>query len=514
MKLRFTYITFLMLLSATIVSGQRPVARIAELEENNESYGVMMRRYDALSLREDSVETRIEDIRKLFTGNVPGKEKYSDELIGLEIELYRLRDTMDTVAREINALEQEWIIQNARSGHHGGSLDTVPAGGTAYLVNNDFFKEALPPEEYRQLLLKQEMERETERLIVEIKENYDRMAAMSSVYRDAGKEQADSLYLLLGGLMEESDSLEKRMREIWDDLFDSKVYLYNYILDKTGMTNTMADMERLMVEVSLRSAETRGRYMYDAVASYPFRKSLLLHYETALASERGLTLAADSLKRAAAAITAPAYYLLHPIDTEERLFLDYADIAVAKPPVYNTANPIPGTEIYEKGTIYRILLGVYSKPQAVGLFRGVYPLSVERKEDRKYYYYAGGFPSYEDAEAAVDRLKKTGFANPRIAAWHNGEYFDTDNARNTPRQSAGGMIKYRVEITGAVYSLSEQVRTVIEEAAPGREISKVAGQDGISTVFVVGSFDDPGTAGAVAAAIISADPSLGATVVQ
>jgi hypothetical protein len=513
MKSRFIYLpAYFALLSATMAFGQRPVARIAELE-GDERYGVLTDRYDALSVKEDSVGARIDDIRKIFAGDVPGKEQYSDELISLEMEHYRLRDTLDNIAREINTIEQEWSIRNVRSGRGGESPTPVHnSRGKPYLVHNDFFKETLPHEDYGQLLRAQEMEREAERLIVSIKANYDRMAAVAPVYRNAGKEQADSLYGILSGLAAENDDLAGRMRVVWNEVFDSKVYLYNYILDKTGMSDTMAEMERLMVDVSLRSAETEGQYMYDAVAAYPFRKSLLLRYETSIASARGLNLAADSLRATASEVAALDRYLLPVIDTEERLFLDYSDIAVARPPKYNSANPIPRTEIYAKGLIYRILLGIYSTPRPVSLFKGVYPLSVERKEDGKYYYYAGGFASYEESEKAAERLKQAGFGNPRIAAWYNGEYYDTDNAKNTPQQSKGAKTKYRVEITGAADGLSERVRAVIGEMAPGKEISKVPGQDGLSPVFIIGSFDDQGAARSVAAAVTSADPGLDAGV--
>lgn len=512
MRARFTYIVFLVLLSAAAVSGQRPALRIAGLE-GDERYGALTSRLDTLSAREESVGARIKQIRKLFADNAPGKENYSDELILLEIELYKLRDTISIVARDISAVEQEWVIRNMRSGNAGEDRPAVN-GGTPYLVRNDFFREALPPEEYRQLFSVQEMEREAGRIMGSIKDNYDRMRAVDSVYRNAAREQADSLYASLSGLAAENEGLAGWMSEVWDEVFDTKIYLYNYILDSEGMTDTMAEAERLMSDMNLRVGETRGRYMYDAVAAYPFQKSLLLRYETALATYAGLHRAVDSLRNAASEVAAPEGYLLPVIDTSERLFLDYAGIAVAKPPVYNTSNPIPATEIYAKGTIYRILLGVYSKPQAVSLFRGVFPLSVERKDDTKYYYYAGGFPSHEEAAGAADELKKLGFGNPRIVAWYDGVYHDTSDASKTLQRTVEASVKYRVEITGAADGLGEQVRAAIEEAAPGKEISKVTGQDGVSPVFVVGSFDDTATARSVADAIIAADPSLGTTVVQ
>ena len=288
LKFRFTYVICFIVLCSALAFGQRPVARIAELESDGH-YSTLIGRFDYLTVKADSIGARIEDIRKIFAADAPDKDKYSDELIGLEMEHYKLRDTISALTREISAIEQKWMIDNIERGQNNESMDS--GGGVPYLSENGFFRQMLSHEDYMSLLRAQEAESTTQRLIGDIRSNYGRMAAVESVYRAAGKEQADSLYLILSGLAANNETLAEDLHRIWDDVFDSKVYTYNYILDKAGMVRTMADMERLMVDVSLRPAETDGQYMYDAVAAYPFRKSLLLRYETAIASEKGFTAA-------------------------------------------------------------------------------------------------------------------------------------------------------------------------------------------------------------------------------
>ena len=153
-------------------------------------------------------------------------------------------------------------------------------------------------------------------------------------------------------------------------------------------------------------------------------------------------------------------------------------------------------QVYEHGTIYRILLGTFNTKRAVSTFRGAYPLSYLVGEDKKWCYYAGGFATREEAEAAQKLLKSKGFVRPEIVVWTDGAY------RNLSRDPEAQQIAYRVEITGTE-ALPDVVKTVITEAAEGCELSRVGQQ-----LFVVGMFDDKAVADRVAAAIIQADPSL------
>ena len=204
---------------------------------------------------------------------------------------------------------------------------------------------------------------------------------------------------------------------------------------------------------------------------------------------------ADSLRGVAAQLDGIDFRLPR-IDVAQRYFLDYDSIAFSATPNYSYQHPIPECRVYEHGTIYRILLGTFNTKRAVSTFRGAYPLSYLVGEDKKWCYYAGGFATREEAEAAQKLLKSKGFVRPEIVVWTDGAY------RNLSRDPEAQQIAYRVEITGTE-ALPDVVKTVITEAAEGCELSRVGQQ-----LFVVGMFDDKAVADRVAAAIIQADPSL------
>ena len=195
----------------------------------------------------------------------------------------------------------------------------------------------------------------------------------------------------------------------------------------------------------------------------------------------GLTSARDSLRGVAAQLDGIDFRLPR-IDVAQRYFLDYDSIAFSATPKYSYQHPIPECRVYEHGTIYRILLGTFNTKRAVSTFRGAYPLSYLVGEDKKWCYYAGGFATREEAEAAQKLLKSKGFVRPEIVVWTDGAY------RNLSRDPEAQQIAYRVEITGTE-ALPDVVKTVITEAAEGCELSRVGQQ-----LFVVGMFDDKAVA--------------------
>ena len=110
-------------------------------------------------------------------------------------------------------------------------------------------------------------------------------------------------------------------------------------------------------------------------------------------------------------------------------------------------------------------------------------------------YYAGGFATREEAEAAQALLKEHGFLRPEVVVWVDGVY------RNLARDPQPAL-SYRVEIAG-LPALPDPVKEAIAATAGGRELSRVGQQ-----LFVVGLFDDRAEAQRVADAVAQADNAL------
>ncbi len=92
-------------------------------------------------------------------------------------------------------------------------------------------------------------------------------------------------------LRERLSELEGRIDEVWSTVFDSKSYLYNLAMDKTGNEKMLRLYEEKLAAVRQQQAEQQGRESFDAALVYVLQRRLLTEYEIALAEELGKTFA-------------------------------------------------------------------------------------------------------------------------------------------------------------------------------------------------------------------------------
>ena len=107
----------------------------------------------------------------------------------------------------------------------------------------------------------------------------------------------------------------------------------------------------------------------------------------------------------------------------------------------------PKLKVYDEGTIYRLLLGRFKTRQPMTLFKGVYPLYIDRDEEQMYCYYAGGYATRAEAERAKQQLSERGFRAPQICRWADGEMTNlTLAAEEDPSAEPVTGIRYAVQI--------------------------------------------------------------------
>ncbi|MCC8019785.1 MAG: hypothetical protein LIO85_08445 [Rikenellaceae bacterium] len=456
--------------------------------EADSVYTSLLAQEEELSRQEDSLNARVADIRGLFRTDPDNRERYSEEIIRLEGELFNTRNLIGIVAGKINTIEQEYIIKNLSGGNDprqgGGRSDR--SGGyaerSANLVLNPFFEENLQPEDYRMLVEAQGMEAGVLDHIHTFASNYESIRRIAHENETVDTpEAADSLYSAYETLTGLNDRLSVRVDEEFGYVYDNKLYCYNYILDKLGRRNQLTLFEQKITETREQCLTAGEGAQSEPVAAYPYRKALLGEYEETLARIAGYDRALDSLHKARTAMTAMNFDF-PAVGMDEKLFLDYADIEFHNPEKYNQRNPVPELTIYPKGEIYRILLGSFQRAQPVSILRGAYPVGVAR-ENGNYAYYAGGFRSLEEAADAVSELKKKGFRDPKVARWDNGRLTvlsqaEVDRALGTVRD---GLFRISVDTGGR--PLPDIVREIAEEINPGAEISRSG------DLYIIGTFD-------------------------
>ncbi|MCD8174060.1 MAG: hypothetical protein LUD76_11530 [Alistipes sp.] len=456
--------------------------------EADSVYTSLLLQEEQLSRQEDSLNARVADIRGLFRTDPDNRERYSEEIIRLEGELFNTRNLIGIVTGKINTIEQEYIIKNLSGGSDlrqgGGRTDR--SGGyaerSANLVMNPFFEENLQPEDYRMLVEAQGMEAGVLEHILTFASNYEsiRRIALENETVET-PEAADSLFSAYETLTGLNEMLSERVNEEFGYVYDNKLYCYNYILDKLGRRNQLGLFEQKITETREQCLTAAEGAQSEPVAAYPHRKTLLEEYEETLARIAGYDRALDSLRKARTAVTAMNCDFPELV-MEEKLFLDYADIEFHNPARYNQRSPVPELTIHPKGEIYRILLGSFQRAQPVSILRGAYPVGVAR-ENGNYAYYAGGFRTLGEAADAVAELKKKGFRDPKAARWENGRLTvlsqaEMDRALGTAQD---GVFRLSVDTGGR--PLPDIIREIAEDINPGAEISRSG------DLYIIGTFD-------------------------
>jgi hypothetical protein len=97
---------------------------------------------------------------------------------------------------------------------------------------------------------------------------------------------------------------------------------------------------------------------------------------------------------------------------------------------YDERHPVPEVVLALEGVVYRIQLGVFSKPITFDRFRGVCPVMFEKiPENGLTRYYAGHFTSISTAEKALQRIKEYGFKEAYLVSFFQGKKISLIRAR-------------------------------------------------------------------------------------
>ncbi|MBQ9146553.1 MAG: SPOR domain-containing protein [Rikenellaceae bacterium] len=493
------------------VVAQPPVkARIAGLEDNAEYMSLLA---DGVGLQqvEDSVMRVIEQNRKLFVEDPTNREKYGEVILALEEKVFSIRNRKGDIFSRINTIEQDWLIENMNSSSQVVESEVQPteeadtiveqaAIQPARLIDDIHFVSALDSADYVALQRAQDDEYKVIEYVNMLSENHAAMESIRVQYeqtQDAAEAtRLYSNYKVLNGLCSAlNDSISTR----WSSIFDAKSFAYTFMLEKERRDDLLENSELALSQALQRAADDRGRFASDAMSSYFNTKKCLISTEIELARMYGLGFVQDSLSKISRHLES-IDYRLPKVEIEERFFLAYEPIGVSSPSRYNSRRPIPECEVYERGTMYRIVLGTFSQQQPISIFKGVYPLYRLKTEEGKHRYFAGGFATEAEADEAQIKLKNMGFRRPEVVVWRDGVYANLVEER----EAAEDMMQvFRVEISG-VEQMSDNMRSTIDSLATGKDITRINGR------FIVMSFAERNEAEQVADAI--AATTEGATV--
>lgn len=474
---------------AGVCVAQQP--RIKGLKDNAQ-YMSLMHREVTLQQDEAQIKDSIQFLRHRLQQAPSQQSVVVDRLISLEQRMIQLQMDKNRVVDSINLIEKQWIASHFDEPQTKSVSSTAQESlalkslkrkcasqpQTSNLIDNPCFGEELSEIDFQTLKKAQEKERLVRSYLERSLANYDSMSELSLVYDSVRTEtEAIEVQERFASLKKENEHVLDSLSKEWNYIFDNKLYAYGYLMDKLRLDEVLQQEEQNLETVTQKYARMQGQFYSDVMCDYVLRKTYLNNYEQKVAEILGLTKAQDSLRVVAQALQ-NIPYRNEDVVLRERLFIQYEPIAFSRTPKYSYKEPIPECRIYEKGLIYRILLGTFNTKRAVSTFRGAYPLSYLINENKKWEYFAGGFESLQEAEEAVRTLKKRGFLRPEIMMWKDAE------KRNITRNPITEKISYRVEVRGAS-QISEEVRKAVQQHAEGFDFSRVGAQ-----LFVIGIFEE------------------------
>lgn len=504
MRLPNLFVTLSFVLAASAASAQdlRVEPRIAGLEQNEE-YMSLLKEDTLLQMREDSIAAVIVRARQSLREDAANRVRYAEQIMQGENQIFELRTAKGRVIDRINTIEQEWVLHHmdavttSSSAQHRPTSQLPDSLQRRNLVQNRPFREYLAMPDYSALQSAQRREMQAVDLVNRYMANYLTLGELSAAYATVATEaEALDLEERFRTLEQLNDKLSDSLAGSWNYIYDNKSYAYDYLMEALGK-EALLDRQAERYSTAMREiVALEGETASDALVDYFVRKRALVEYETDVAKELSLQAAVDSLQGVTAQL-ATIDFKVPRVGFEQRYFLQYDSIRFVSKPHYTTANPIPETTIYDHGTIYRILVGTFSAKRPVSIFRGTVPLSYVVTDEGKWRYFAGGFATQEEAEAAQALLKKRGFTKPQVTVWVDGLYRNLAE-EPTPSATSSGC---RIEIHG-LDALPEGVREIIS-TVEGVELSKVG-----ATLFVVGTFADKAEADRVADAVRAVDTAL------
>lgn len=506
--------------------------------QNNKEYQQLLAESERLRMEEDSLRNLISETRANMHAYIdtlttePSRDfinKYNSRIVELEEEIFNINTRQGVVASRINAhelgamedffkdhvfkrldnsndnatAEGEEIAATTEQQQSTDDATTAPdaiegiddssehvaeklSTRSSKLIDNEPFVKALSADDLRELHSAHESISQIDGLVQEYLKQYNALKGLIAAYEDATEQQsADPIYEQIATQIGYLDTLNTEISDKWNYLLDTKYYAYGLVIETSRNKELLERLDSDINTMLQHCAENDNLYASNGVMRYALGHTAIIDFEIIMASEFGLTEAGDVLRALREAMVTPTYQL-SPIDMpERRLFIDYQSITFGRTNYYNDANPLPQLKVYEQGTIYRILLGVFKSRQPMTLFKGVQPLYIDKDSEGMNHYYAGGFATLEEAEAAQRLLFDKGFKGPEICVWRDGKMVNLTADDDTPsdkRTIEAGATRYMLRVADA--DMSDALREYLKEHHPSKVITLT------NTGYVIGSFDN------------------------
>jgi hypothetical protein len=142
--------------------------------------------------------------------------------------IYSMRTKKMKLIDQINAIEQQHVLSAM-----GNIGDAAGAKGSGSIFNNEYFKKSIEAEDFKGLMDMQAKESTVCGYVQTYSKNHSKIKTLYDKYLLATTEaEAEVLYSQIATIMDENMVLERRLAKMWTEIYDQKVYVYSYFLEK------------------------------------------------------------------------------------------------------------------------------------------------------------------------------------------------------------------------------------------------------------------------------------------
>lgn len=306
-------------------------------------------------------------------------------------------------------------------------LALVPVFGKA----QDTVRLLLPASDYGLLQRVQTQERPTALMAARLVSNYQTQRRLQAEY-DSLKTAA--LYVAFRAAQADGRVLQDSLSKSWASIFDHKLYVNTFILDRLGLEQLLDDQEAALQRLNRLTAHAREQGWFEALPVYFYQKQFLLGVEAQTARVLGLSSLSDSLGRARSVLTNVSPEFPAP-SIQERQFIEYTPVSFAAARTVVAALPVVPV-----GDVYRVWLVESRAAVNPLLFRGMTPVYVQAMPNG-YRYVTGAYATLPEAEKAAALLKGKGFRAAAPVAWRAGIYDPRPTETITVRDASGRLVE-------------------------------------------------------------------------
>lgn len=435
------------------------------------------------------------------------------EILNYEKEIFEIRSQRRKVVDDIASIEQRYIVRDIKNSGTSSSENDYRSVRTdrvehEQLVQNGVIARSLSSGSYADLKEAQRQDEVMQRVVEDYIATYARLSRVARAYNIATEEsEGEEIYGNYINLRDRADSLGGVVERYWNNILNTKYYAYGYILEQYGLYDLLDNSSADFSSMQQRCANEDGHYALDALAHYAIGRPTLVAFERDFAREMGLNKSADSLQHVYEEIVAPDYRI-QPVKLDRRSFVEYESLSFGSTNFYNDSNPIPPVKVYERGTVYRILLGVFRNKQSMSVMKGVRPLYIT-KDANGYSYYAGGFETEDMALSAVQMLLDKDFKNPQICCWRDGKMTNISLSEEEQGEVVNNQPSgHRYIVLLECGEISESMRNTISMTAPEKRISRRGAG------FAIGTFAVRSDAESLKTAILENHPKIKVSIVE